>query len=84
MLYPSKVQELVGNLCQETGVKIGKITTTLMAKASHLRSQPVMVGLLSPIMLPLLVGPLDKPTLVPSSAETNSTAPAPALSLSTK
>lgn len=34
MLFPSRVQELPGSLCQGTGAKTGKATPTSMAKAS--------------------------------------------------
>lgn len=63
VLFQSKGQELIGNPCQGTGVKTGKITDTSMAKASHLRSPQVMATLLSLTMLPQLAGPLAKPSV---------------------
>ena len=68
MVWPSKGQELGGCQCPETGVKIGKATTISMAKASHSRSPLVMAVQWCPTMLPLLVGPSAKPTLVLNSA----------------
>ena len=69
-LFPSKGPELVGKQCPVTGAKIGKATPILMAKAFHLRSQPVMAALWCPTMLPQLAGPSDRLSLVPNSART--------------
>lgn len=63
VLFQSKDQELIGNPCQGTGVKTGKVTVTSTAKASHLRSPQVMATLLSLTMLPQLAGPLAKPSV---------------------
>lgn len=63
VLFQSKGQELIGNPCQGTGVKTGKVTVTSTAKASHLRSPQVMATLLSLTMLPQLAGPLAKPSV---------------------
>lgn len=68
MLWLLKGQELGGCQCQGTGVRTGRATTILMAKASPSRSPLVMATLWSLTMLPQLVGPLAKPTLVLNSA----------------
>ena len=68
MVWPSKGQELDGCQCPGTGVRTGRATTILMAKASPLRSQPVMATQWCPTMLPQLGGPLAKHTLVLNSA----------------
>ncbi|TQD69026.1 hypothetical protein C1H46_045441 [Malus baccata] len=74
-LFPSKGPELAGKQCPETGGKTGNPTATSMAKLSLSRSQPVTAGLLCPTMLPLLGGPLGRPTAVPNSARAPPTPP---------
>lgn len=68
MEWQSKGPELGGCKCQEIGAKIGRVTTILMAKASHLRSPQGMAVQWCPTMLPHLIGPLARPILVLNSA----------------
>lgn len=58
--FPSKVQEQIGNLWPETGVRTGKATVTSMDKASLLRLPPARDALWSLTMLHRQVGPLAK------------------------
>lgn len=65
--FQSKGQELGGKPCQETGVKIGRATRTLMAKAFQLWSPQVTVELSQATTWPLLIGSLVRPLKVVNS-----------------
>lgn len=66
MQLPSKAPKLIGNPCQETGVKIGNPTLFSMAKAFPLRSPPATAAP-SPLSTSLLLlGPLVRLTPVPN------------------
>jgi hypothetical protein len=77
ILCLSKGPELVGKQCQGTGVRIGKAIPSSMAKASHSRSQLVMVVLWSPTMLLQLGGPLGRPIVVLNSRHKTTHVPLP-------
>jgi hypothetical protein len=73
MQWPSKVQEVDGNKCLETGGKIGNPTLTSMDSHYLLRSQQVMAELWSPTMLHLLAGPLVRLLVVHNFTESEKT-----------
>lgn len=60
--FQSKVQGLIGNQCPETGVRTGKATLTSMDKASPLRLPLARAAPWSLTMLPLIAGPLARPS----------------------
>lgn len=69
MRWPSRVQELGGNPCRETGGKIGKATCISMAKPSLSKSPPATAATSSPTTLLLRTGLLVKPSPAASSVE---------------